>query len=176
MVYSALPWVKLGNFPSPETLQTLKEEGFQSLVNVSGIDLLKIYAEEQTSVFTISQHTFRDVFSEDFSTLDIAAADEVTPDIFINCTTIEERAAFHSAVTVVIENLKAQTGQYIFCHKGLGRSPCVLFAALARSEKAEYPRILKMIHYLNPKAAFSVVSWSAVNWYLSVPERPVIRC
>lgn len=166
MIYDAIQNVKLGMLPSPEKLMELQEEGFSHLINVSGIDLFQLYGEEQLSPFSINQYTFKDVFSE---ALQLGSGlidyDVIDEHAYIARSTVEDRMEFYTSVSNVIEILDTQVSIFVFCHQGKGRSPCVLFTALAQRYKVDYAQILKVIKFLNAQATITCISYSAMKWF-----------
>ena len=166
MIYDGVQHIKLAKLPSPEKLCELQTEGFNHLVNVSGIDLFQLYGAEGLHSFTVKQYSFKDVFSKSpqlgGGIIDFA---EIGEHAYIAASTVEDRQSFYLAVIDVLENLKTQTPTFVFCHQGIGRSPCVLFAALAQWYEANYSQVFKVIKFLNAHAVITCLSCSAVKWF-----------
>jgi hypothetical protein len=171
VIFDAVQHIKLGKLPSPEELLGLQGEGFSHLINVSGIDLFQMYQDEQLSPFTIKQHSFKDVFSKSPQMGNGISANQIDESAYIARSTPADRLAFYAAVNDVLENFNSQTPIYIFCHQGIGRSPCVLFTALAQWYGEDYGQILKVIKYLNSKSVLTGVSYSATKWYMAKAKK-----
>ena len=56
MIYDGIQHIKLAKLPSPEKLWELQTEGFNHLVNVSGIDLFQLYGEFYQQVYRVRVH------------------------------------------------------------------------------------------------------------------------
>jgi predicted protein tyrosine phosphatase len=164
MVYKVIQFLAQGNFPSPEKLLELKKQGVTHLLNVSGIDLFTLYSAEKLADFTIVQFTFKDVFS---TALAISAEQisNVDSNVYCEHSTEAERAQFFNAVEQLIEWLKSEAQCYVFCHQGIGRSACVVLAALNHYYQPKHDCLLKTIKFLNPRATLSVTSFAAAKWF-----------
>ena len=165
-MYETVQHIKLGKLPWPEKLLELRSEGFNQLINVSGIDLFQLYSEEQLSPFTIKQHSFKDIFSKAPQLGNGILGDGlIDGQAYVVKSTEEDRQAFYDAVIDVLDLIKAQTPFYIFCHQGIGRSPCVLFTALVLWYGEDRRQILNVIKFLNARAAITSISYSAEQWF-----------
>lgn len=164
MVYTAVQFLALGEFPSPEKLQALKAQGFSNLLNISGIDLFKLYSTEQLADFTIAQFTFKDIFSTG-AAVNLAQIDDIDVDLYCRQSTEAERVAFFNAVHQLTEWLKDQSLTYVFCQQGIGRSPAVICSVLAYCYQPTAEQILKTIKFLNQQAVLTATSYAAAKWF-----------
>jgi hypothetical protein len=175
VIFDAVQHIKLDKLPSPEELLVLQNEGFCHLINVSGIDLFQLYQAEQLSPFTIKQHSFKDIFSKAPQVGREISTNLIDESAYITRSTAKDRLAFYAAVNDLIENLKTQTPMFVFCHQGIGRSPCVLFTALAQWYGEDYGQILKVIKFLNAKSMLTGVSYSATKWFMEKLRKQSIQ-
>lgn len=164
MIYQVIQFVAQGGLPSPAQLHELKTQGFKHLLNLSGIDLFKLYPPEILADFTLAQFRFTDIFSTGaVITLENIANIDTT--LYTAQSSATEQLQFFNAVQQLIECLKTKQLTYVFCQQGIGRSPCVLCAALNYAYHPSYGELLKTIRFLNPHAVVSTTSYAAVKWF-----------
>jgi hypothetical protein len=151
-------------FPSPGKLAELNREGVRHLINVSGIDLLAVYGQESAAGFSLEQYAFKDVFSVGLPISANHPVETIPADLYVRQSLPGERAAFCQAVGALSRHLERNEPTFVFCHKGVGRSPCVVAAAMAYCHGADFPEIMKLLRFLNRHALFTDVSCAAVKW------------
>jgi hypothetical protein len=164
MIYKAIQFLAQGDLPSPAKLLELKKQGCTHLLNVSGIDLFKLYSAEQLAGFTLVQFTFKDVFSTG-SLIKPEQINSVACDLYYEQTSETERAQFFSAVQQLIGWLESNTATYVFCQQGIGRSSCVVCAALNYYYQPKPDELLKTVKFLNQHALLTATSYAATKWF-----------
>lgn len=164
MIYQAIQYVAQGDLPSPDKLTQLKAQRVTHLLNVSGIDLYQLYGTEQLAGFTVEQFTFKDVFSTGVA-IQSESPHEVDCALYCSQTNAAERLAFFYAVRCLMAWLKNKSLIYVFCQQGIGRSPCVVCAALSCCYQPQPQQLLKTLTFLNPNALLTRNSYAAVNWF-----------
>jgi len=163
-MYKVIQFLSQGEFPSPNKLTELKKQGIFHLLNLSGIDLFKLYTAEQLADFTIVQFTFKDIFSTGTVVKPEQIA-SIDADVYCQQSSEAERLAFFNAVLQLIDWLKHQTSSYVFCQQGIGRSPAVICSALAYFYHPPSEQILKTIKFLNQEAVLTTISYAAAKWF-----------
>ncbi len=165
MIYQVIQYLAQGDLPSPAKLAELKTQGFTHLLNVSGIDLYKLYSREQLSAFTLAQFTFKDVFSTG-QVVKTAQATTVDCRLYCEQTSVTERFQFCKAVEQLLAWLKNRSRCYVFCQRGIGRSPCVVCAALTYYYQPKPEELVKTLKFLNSYAILSLTSYAATQWFI----------
>ncbi|PTQ89275.1 hypothetical protein [Agitococcus lubricus] len=154
----------ISSLPTFIELQILFYQGLKELINVSGIDLDKIYPQYNLSYFNEHTFIFSDLFSKAKTIESFAELEALNSTLFKEHFNIEQQQAFKSAVYKAIELLYLNKSLYIFCHQGVGRSPAVSFAALTLYYQLPMSESLKMIHAMRPQAKITTMTISATYW------------
>jgi hypothetical protein len=164
MIYQVIQYIDQGNLPSPQQLLILQARGFKHLLNISGIDLQQLYSPQQLANFTLQQFYFRDVFSMGM-TLQFEQIEQINSAVYYTQTTEAERMQFFAAVQQLIDWLNEKIPTYVFCQQGIGRSPCVLAAALTHCYQPQAHELFKIIKFLNSNALITANSYAAIQWF-----------
>lgn len=107
-----------------------QNEGVQCLINVSGIDLHVLYGSEIPNDIVINQLFFKDIYSESRVVADTGHCDGISIDEYLKLGTERDRLALLAAVKALLEMLNQRTPTWVFCHRGISRSPLVVACAL----------------------------------------------
>ncbi len=164
MVYKAVQYLSQGGLPSLGKLALLKTQKVRHLLNISGIDLYQLYSDEQLSDFTLVQFSFKDIFSTG-EVLKNPEIEQPNAIIYSEKASEAERLAFFNAVWQLIEWLENRTPSYVFCQQGIGRSPCVVCAALMHCYQPKLEELHKTLKFLNPTAVLTDRSYAAIHWF-----------
>jgi protein-tyrosine phosphatase len=164
-MFDVIQHISLGDLPSPDKLQSLQNKTFTHIINVSGIDLFQLYDKDALSFFAINQYTFKDVFSYQPLPDKAIVLSEISADFYLQTTNDYDRKAFFKATANVVESIVNNHAFFLCCHQGIGRSPCVMFAALIYCYRKTYQKTANIIKFLNPKSQLTIVSYSAINWF-----------
>ena len=159
--------LRVGPLPSQDRLVDLWQVGVRQLVNVSGVDLGEVYPLQYWSEFELAQFSFVDIFSVEQPLLPEQAAQQVDPTVYLDIADTEEREQFLTAVQVTAAALARRRPTFLFCHRGLGRSPTVAAAALRRVTGAPLPAVWQAVFNIQPQAQLSQISLAAVRWSCS---------
>jgi hypothetical protein len=157
--------LQISSLPSMKDLQAWQYNGISYLLNVSGIDIYDLYSEKSLAPFQIVQTTFADIFSKHGVLIDSKTLIEpVTSDVYVQLTTEEHRQALLAAVQFLVTQLKNQTPTGVFCHRGQGRSPLVVAAAVQQFYRQSVNEAIARTLNIRPPALFTDISLSALQW------------
>jgi hypothetical protein len=159
--------LRQSGFPSPAQLLELRREGVRHLINVSGIDLLAVYGKDLTDGLDVESYLFKDIFSRGKLIGQNFPGATIPDNLYVRQTSTSEREAFYQSVMALISHLKYGQPAFVFCHEGVGRSPCVIAAALGYCYGIDFPALVRILKYFNSRAVFTDVSYSAVRWCLA---------
>lgn len=165
MIYQVIQYLTQGDLPSAQKLDDLKKQKITHLLNISGIDLRRLYSAEQLDPFTLVQFTFRDVFSTGVRSGSTQTT-HISSALYCDQTNLAERLAFFQAAQQLVDWLKQRVPCYVFCQQGQGRSPCVVCAALTYCYQPKPDELLKTLKFLNPNAIITNSSYAAINWFV----------
>jgi predicted protein tyrosine phosphatase len=154
----------ISSLPSLQDLQAWQHNGIRSLLNVSGININDIYTARDLEPFELAQMTFADVFS-DGTLIDVdTPIERVSTDAYLQLTTEEHRQALLAAVHNLVGQLKTQTPTCVFCHRGQGRSPLVVAAAVQQVYGESVAEAIIRTRLIRPASLFTDISLSALQW------------
>ena len=158
------PFLQISSLPSLQDLQSWQHHGFRHLLNVSGIDINDLYPRNTLAAFSIKQVSFADIFSIGIP-LDKHIADTATTtDGYAQMATEQDQTAFLQAVHSLLIPLQSYTPICVFCHRGQGRSPLVVAAALQQLHQIQASEAIASTQALHPEAQFTDISLSALYW------------
>jgi hypothetical protein len=155
--------LKIGALLSHDNLAQLRQDGFYTLLNVSGADAHALYPPSLLCQFKLYQPTpFRDIFSS-------YRAISATPADYLTLSHDDERCAFLSAVYHLWGQLRRGMPIYTFCRNGEGRSPAVSMSALCLYWQLELFLAEKLVRTLRPQARITPLSHAAAQWVRLLP-------
>lgn len=150
--------------PSLKTLQLWQTMGIEHLVNVSGIDIIELCEPSILEAFTINQFSFNDVFTKADIITSLSNYQSIIIDSYLAVSHEIHRLALLEAVQTVINQLQLQIQTCVFCHRGLGRSPLVVAAALQQFYDESISQAIIRTYAIQPHAQFTEISLSALQW------------
>jgi hypothetical protein len=154
----------ISSLPSLKDLQALENNGISSLLNVSGVNIEDIYPAKALDAFDLVQIPFADIFTMGAVVHIEAVINTLSSGPYLKLTTEEQRLALLTAVKTVVEQIKSQTPTCVFCHRGQGRSPLVVAAALQRFYHESIAQAIDRTLIIRPPALFTDISLSALQW------------
>lgn len=157
--------LRIGGIPTRADLKMLSGAGIQQLINVSGVGLGQIYADDALDTFTLNEFFFSDVFSEG-RTLNPAILEIMSAAAFCEAMSETMRAEFIAAVQVVGDCLCGEKAIYLFCHRGVGRSPAVAVAALVYAMHVAVSDAIAMVMQVRGCAEITEMTLSSVSYAL----------
>ena len=159
--------VSIGSLPSPKELDNLKSNAVKNLINVSAVALVTLYPTYRFDGFSIAEFSFPDIFSAKASALDNSQIDQISSaHLYTKITQHDERASFLEAVRTVTSSLRRQEPTYLFCHRGIGRSPTVALAAFCCALDLPLQQSIKLTKTIRPAAKLSTISVAATRYAL----------
>ncbi len=162
MVATASPgWLRVSGLPTVQQLQQAYSYGVAHLVNVSGVNVYEVYQQPDLPEFVISQTVFTDIFTTKPMQTDFK---RVSSDMYIQIANDSERQALLSAVQTLFALVSQQIPVWVFCHRGIGRSPLVVAAALQNCYGESSKQAIARTYEIQPAAHFSEISLSAMQW------------
>ena len=157
----------IAQFPSFKELQLWQNLGIYCLLNVSGINLYDIYDAISLAPFDIEQIPLVDFFTSQPNMDAISHAQLFNSYLYCQHACEQQQQALLAAVDFLSHQLTYQVPTTIFCHRGLGRSPLVVAAALQRFYGESPAQAIARTRAVQPHALFSEVSLSALHWCAS---------
>lgn len=151
--------LRIGEIPSVAELKRLSDSGVTALVNVSGAALGEIYPNGELVAFSLSEFVFSDVFS-DAKPYDAIAGDAISGDLFAGRVVPEMREGFVCAAQRVYECVCEDRPTYVFCHRGVGRSPAVVLAGLALTTRFTMSEAVNIVMHLRASASITSMTLS----------------
>jgi predicted protein tyrosine phosphatase len=154
----------ISSLPSIKDLDVWQHNGICHLLNVSGINIHDMYSVKVLAPFDITQMTFADVFTKGEIINADAVIEAVSSDVYLQLTTEAEQQALLTAVQTLVEQLKRRTSTCVFCHRGQGRSPLVVAAAVQQFYRESIADAIARTRIIRPPALFTDISLSALQW------------
>jgi len=154
----------ISSLPSIKDLDVWQQKGICHLLNVSGINIHDMYSVKVLAPFEITQMTFADVFTKGEIISPDTFIEAVSSDVYIQLATEAEQQALLTAVQALVEQLKRRTPSCVFCHRGQGRSPLVVAAALGLFHHESIVQAIARTRIIRPPAIFTDISLSALQW------------
>lgn len=162
MVATASPaWLRVSGLPTVQQLQQAYAYGVGHLLNVSGVNVYEVYQQPDLPEFVISQTVFTDIFTTKPMQTDF---NRVSSDMYMQIANEDERQALLSAVQTLFALVSQQIPVWVFCHRGIGRSPLVVAAALHKYYGDSGKQAIARTYEIQPAAHFSEISLSAMQW------------
>ncbi len=156
--------MQISSLPSLQDLQSWQDHGFRHLLNVSGIDINDLYPRSTLAAFSIKQVSFADIFSAGIPLDKYTSITAVTAHLYAQKATEQDQTAFLQAVQSLLIALQSYTPICVFCHRGQGRSPLVVAAALQQFHQIHVSKAIASTQALHPEAQFTDISLSALYW------------
>lgn len=156
--------VRISSLPSLKTLQLWQNKGIKELINVSGVDLFELYEKDVFSFFNVNQIEIVDVFTSKITGNIEVINEPIFQGLYVRVTNENQRTAFVKAVKIMIQQLVEQNPTYIFCHRGLSRSPLVVAAAFQYFYQESIAQAVERTRAIHPPAQFTELSLSALKW------------
>jgi protein-tyrosine phosphatase len=154
-------WLRVSGLPTVQQLQQAYSYGVAHLVNVSGVNVYEVYQHSDLPEFVISQTVFTDIFTTKPIQTDF---NRVSSDMYMHIANDNERQALLSAVQTLFALVSQQIPVWVFCHRGIGRSPLVVAAALQKCYGESSKQAIARTYEIQPAAHFSEISLSAMQW------------
>lgn len=158
--------VEIGSLPSEGELARLRERGFQTLLNVSGVSLRELYGANATATLMLHEYVFSDVFSE------VQTASHDHPSEYLSASRVEHREQFAQAVDALVESVDQLHATYLFCRQGVGRAPAVALAGMYSLMGGDLRTSAALIVAMRPQAMITHVTTAAARWYTTRNARP----
>jgi len=165
--------IRISGLPSLVDLQAFRNAGISTLLNVSGVNIMDIYPEDALAFFSITQLTFADLFTSGSILKTVDGIGPISTNAYLQVSCEDERHALLAAVQMVAGQLQSQTPTWVFCHRGLGRSPLVVAAAFLRFYRVSVKEAVAKTRAIHAPAQFTDISLSALKWCAKANDRVI---
>jgi len=164
LISSSYGSLHISSLPSIKDLEAWQHKGISYLLNVSGININDIYSTKVLAPFDIVQMTFADIFTKGIIVDTDTGIEAISSDAYLQLSTEEQQQALLAATQALILQLHQGTPSCVFCHRGQGRSPLVVAAALQQFYRESISEAIARTRLIRPPALFTNISLSALQW------------
>jgi predicted protein tyrosine phosphatase len=87
---------------------------------------------------------------------------------YLESTTQETRQAFLAAVSTVCKSLRVDRPLYLYCHRGVGRSPSVAMAAICITQGINFLQARDMVKKIRSPATITEMTIASAIFAMSM--------